>query len=412
MIRANPASKWGQKGRRLGKRSMIQRIAMLFALLVMTASTLAAGQAKSDNRSAPPLPLDWQATLATDHLLVGRIYDVRNRQFVDADTLARSLALARFPLLGEIHDNPDHHLWQAWAIRAISKLRGARIVEGAPQIDMIAMEMLSVDQYPGIDKFYGRNARVPRKRKASAFGRLVNWEKSGWPDFRIYEPIIAQAQYEQIAVAPASPSREMNMSVSRKGPEEVLGSQEMARIALDQSLPAIRQTELIDEIRDSHCGLMSEDFLPRMAEVQRFRDATMADALLSPGGEKGAILIAGNGHVRKDRGVAWYLERRGVNPADILALGMIEVRPPAAQGEAGPAPAEAANAAEPPSDGQDTPALDTTDPEAYPIRAPDGTPYYDYAVFTPSLERPDPCERMRESFDRIRRQKAADRDES
>lgn len=321
-----------------------------------------------DNRSAPPLPLAWKAELERDHPLVGKIYDVRARAVVDADVLARRLALARFPLLGEIHDNADHHLWQAWSIRAISKVRGARIVEGAPQIDMIAMEMLSTDQYEGIDKFYGRNAVVPRKRKPRAFGRLVGWDKSGWPDFEIYEPIIAQAQYEQIVIVPAMAGREANRAVSKQGLEAYLGQDELARMALAEPLPEALNSDLIAEIRDSHCGLLPEKAFPRMAEVQRFRDATMADALLSAGDWKGAILIAGNGHVRRDRGVAHYLLRRGADAQSILALGLKEV------------------------------SADRADPEAYPLRNAAGEPLYDFVVFTPRVDRPDPCERMREAF--------------
>lgn len=321
-----------------------------------------------DNRSAPALPLDWKASGDRDHSLVGAIYDVRARAFVDADVLAKRLALARFPLLGEIHDNADHHLWQAWAIRAISKIRGSRIVEGAPQIDMIAMEMLTTDQYAGIDKFYGRDAVVPRKRKPRAFGRLVGWDKSGWPDFEIYEPIIAQAQYEQIVIVPALGGKDGDREVSKKGLLGYLGAKDLSRLALSDPLPPPLYDDLIAEIGDSHCGLLPDKAFPRMAEVQRFRDATMADALLSAGDWKGAILIAGNGHVRLDRGVAHYLVERGVEPNSIVALGLKEV------------------------------VAGKSDPEAYPLRNAAGEPIYDYVAFTPRVERPDPCERMRASF--------------
>jgi uncharacterized iron-regulated protein len=43
-----------------------------------------------------------------------------------------------------------------------------------------------------------------------------------------------------------------------------------------------------------------------MAAVQRARDASLAEALAAAGKDHGAVLIAGAGHVRKDRGVpAW-----------------------------------------------------------------------------------------------------------
>jgi uncharacterized iron-regulated protein len=62
-----------------------------------------------------------------------------------------------------------------------------------------------------------------------------------------------------------------------------------------------------------------------MYQVQRARDAMMADRLAAASGKAGGILIAGNGHVRNDRGVPWYLAR--LEPeARTLSIGLVEVR--------------------------------------------------------------------------------------
>jgi uncharacterized iron-regulated protein len=59
--------------------------------------------------------------------------------------------------------------------------------------------------------------------------------------------------------------------------------------------------------------------------VQRARDAMMADRLAATSGSGGGVLIAGNGHVRKDRGVPWYLAR--LRPgARSISVGLLEVR--------------------------------------------------------------------------------------
>jgi uncharacterized iron-regulated protein len=50
----------------------------------------------------------------------------------------------------------------------------------------------------------------------------------------------------------------------------------------------------------------------------------MADRLATVAGRAGGVLIAGNGHVRKDRGVPWYLAQ--LRPAArIVSIGLIEV---------------------------------------------------------------------------------------
>ena len=62
-----------------------------------------------------------------------------------------------------------------------------------------------------------------------------------------------------------------------------------------------------------------------MMRVQRARDAMMADRLAATSGRGGGVLIAGNGHVRKDRGVPWYLAR--LRPgARSVSIGLLEVR--------------------------------------------------------------------------------------
>jgi uncharacterized iron-regulated protein len=91
-----------------------------------------------------------------------------------------------------------------------------------------------------------------------------------------------------------------------------------------------------------------------MVNAQRARDMRMARALAGAGVERTA-LIAGNGHVRRDRGVPLYLAG-----ASALAIGQVEVRP-----------------------GVDAPA-DYFGGFAS-VRS------YDYVRFTPRATREDPC---------------------
>lgn len=342
----------------------MKTIASLLLILTLAISAYGSGAA-ADNRDPPPPPTQWKSQELREHPLVGKVWSAKEKAFVELRDFGRSLAIARFVLLGEVHDNADHHLWQAWAIRTVSKLRGARIVEGAPQLDVIAMEMVRTDQYDALDKFYGRNVAVPRPRKARDFGRMLQWSKSGWPDFEIYEPIIEQALYEQLVIIPASVSRDFIRKLSKEG-ASALADGESERLVLAQPLGPVLEKALADEIRESHCGLMPESAIAPMSFIQRFRDATMADSLLSVVSGKGGILIAGNGHVRRDRGVAWYLERRGVPAEQIVALKMAEV------------------------------AEDKTDPEDYVERGENGAGSVDFVVFTPRQVRDDPCEKMRE----------------
>ncbi len=94
-----------------------------------------------------------------------------------------------------------------------------------------------------------------------------------------------------------------------------------------------------------------------MSLAQRVKDAMMADLMLSHASPDGAVLIAGDGHVRTDRGVPEYLRRSG---ARSISISFVEVR----KGE--------------------------HDPSAYAEEQPS-----DFVVFTPRLDDEDPCAQFR-----------------
>src|SRR5215211_6882096 len=54
-----------------------------------------------------------------------QIWDVRAARFISEDELVERLAVARYRLLGEVHDNPEHHRIRAGLIRQIAA-KGAR----------------------------------------------------------------------------------------------------------------------------------------------------------------------------------------------------------------------------------------------------------------------------------------------
>lgn len=333
----------------------------------------------ADNRTVvPDWPGEWRAPELLDHPLAGRIWSRAQGGFVSAEDYGLHLAKSRFVLLGEVHDNPDHHRLQAWAIDAVIRLRGARAVDVVPQMNAVAMEMLSADEQEAIDRFYGRNARVPRPRTPADFGRLVKWDKLGWPAFEIYRPVIEAALNAHLVITPANPARAENRKVSKEG-IGALAPEEVKRLALDRPLTVEQDNALAVEIRESHCGMLPETAIPNMSVVQRLRDARMADALLHSQ-SKGAALIAGNGHVRRDRAVPWYLAARGIAEEDIAVVRHIEVE------------------------------ADKTAPEAYGLGAGgkgNDADLADFVVFTPRHPRPEACEEMRQQMEAIKARRRA-----
>jgi uncharacterized iron-regulated protein len=301
-------------------------------------------------------PLAWQSAHGRDHPLAGSVWDVAARRFLDAETLVARLARDRFVLLGEKHDNPDHHRLQAWVL-------GALITAG--RRPAVAFEMFTVDDAPKIARYLASGAR-----SGAGLGDAVDWSRSGWPPWTLYQPIADRALAAGLPIVAANLGPATTRAVARQG-LRALDPSLVARLHLDRALEPEARAEMAAEIREGHCGYAREEMLDGMIAVQRARDAQMADRLAAAGGD-GAVLIAGAGHVRKDRGVPAFLAVL-VPDARVGSVAFVEVSP-------------------------DAPA-----PEAYAMPA-------DYLWFTPRFDPVDPCERFREPLERLReRRGGADR---
>jgi len=154
------------------------------------------------------------------------------------------------------------------------------------------------------------------------------------------------------------------MKAAEEG-EAALSTEDRARLGLDAPLGDKFDAASIKEIAEAHCGALPKEAFGGMACAQRYRDAHLADAMLKATQSNGsAILIAGTGNARTDRGVPWYIHERAPEKK-VVTVMFIEV--------------EDGN-----GDGQSYVPLD-----------PDGRPAADFLIFTPRAERGDPCEKMR-----------------
>jgi len=284
----------------------------------------------------------WQAPLGREHPLVGRVWDVRTARFVTPESMVRELAAARFVLLGEKHDNPDNHQVQGAVLRALLAT-GRR--------PLVAFEMFTPDEAPAIARYLAAGPR-----DAAGLGDAVDWKHSGWPDWAFYQPIAQAALDAGVPIVAANLTPATARALAR-GQRSALPADLAQRYALDRPPPAGLQAALTTEIREVHCGQFPADRVDGMVLAQRTRDAALAESLLA--GPDGAVLIAGLGHIRNDRGVPAYL-RLQTPGATIATLAPLEVR------EGWTQPADYA--------------------AAY-----DGTLPFDWVWFTPRMDDEDPC---------------------
>lgn len=357
-----------------------RRSCILAALMAAALGSVAAlpvqAQSICPSANQTSSPLDTWLGAAGGHPLVGTILAGAEPLMAAASvcspsplmqlrsTLTAHVAGGGLLLLGEVHDNGAQHALRGHLLGAITADL-ARLGRPAPAL---VFEHIRTDQAAGLDPNLA-SAPAPanaRERARDLLARL-EWDKSGWPAAELFLPIFEAAMTHALPIVPGHPTRAEVRDVARRG-LEALPADTVARLALDVPLPEPLATALLDELEASHCGLMPRTAFTTMALAQRYRDAHLAASLTTAAARHGtAILLAGNGHVRTDRGVPRDLAR--IAPErKIIAVAFIEV-----------------------DDGN-------VDAGSYVPRDPSGAPAADYVVLTPRTARADPCEAMRAQF--------------
>lgn len=290
-------------------------------------------------------------SLGEDHPLTGKIFDARDGQFVSLEEALESARRARYLLLGEKHDNPAHHEGQA-------TLLAARAETSQPAL---VWEMITEAQEFSGPVYTGT---------AEEFAQELDWAHSGWPPFEMYRPIARVAIARELPQYAGNLDREAMRTAYTEGLEGLDSSRAQA-LGVRERLTGDALEALRQDIARGHCGFGDAAMLDSMAAAQQSRDAFMAAALVQHDDGEGAVLVAGGGHVRRDRAVPFHLRAHGVAEEDVRVVTWAEVRD------------------------------DATDPRAYQGGE---TPAFDLVFFTPRMSNEDPCDTFAEQVERIRAQ--------
>jgi len=219
---------------------------------------------------------------------------------VPFEVLLERAAASRLVILGETHDNPEHHRLQARILAAMLQ---------AGRSPALAMEQFDHEHQAALDEARRRGERDPERiADAGRFDRK-GWS---WPDYR---PLVELAIANDLPIIAANLSRGEARALARTGrPAD----------GLAPATPELRAA-LERDLVEGHCGRSpAPATLAGMVEAQRARDARMA-AALERSGARGAVLIAGAGHARRDRGAPVYLS--GAARGQLLVVAFVEIEP-------------------------------------------------------------------------------------
>ena len=260
------------------------RVVLLSCLMLLAAC-------QSRPMLPPPAPL---APLGREHADLGRIVDLASGRTISPEQLLDRLAPAERVLVGEQHDNPDHHALQLWLLRELSRLR--------PQ-GSVSMEMLNPDQQNKVDQ--AQAAARAGQAITDPFDTLA-WQP-GW-DWSLYGPLVLHQLRQPYPLLAANLDRVDIMQIYRQRPT----------LQGKHSSASDVQERLLADIRESHCGLLPDSQLPAMLAVQQQRDRRMAETLLSA--PQPSLLLAGAFHVRKDLGAPLHLADLGAHTGNAVLI--------------------------------------------------------------------------------------------
>ena len=195
---------------------------------------------------------------------------------------------AQVLLLGEVHDNPQGQRERFEYLR--------RRVEGGWR-PAIAMEQFD----------HENQALLTQAQKGCNDPDCVIrvMASPGW-DWSHYRPVIQLALTYELPLIAANLSRADASRVVRDGVASAFDAGTVAAYRLGAPLPADIRSGQEKELVASHCNMLPDMMIGGMVDAQIARDIWMA-RIVRAQMPRDVVLLAGNGHVRKDIGVARWI---------------------------------------------------------------------------------------------------------
>ncbi|MHC6224940.1 ChaN family lipoprotein [Pseudomonas sp. X10] len=228
----------------------------------------------------------------------GAIVDLRSGAQVEAAQLLDTLAAADTVLVGELHDNPAHHLIEQWLATGLRERRP----QGA-----VVLEMLDSGQQRSVSEVQAwlrQGNQLRRKRLGQVMQWNANWD---WTQYGALVESLMQGSAPLLAGNLSATERRALMAVPPPSAEALFPSQGVAD----------RQRRQIVEM---HCGQVEQPRLDATLAVQHARDQRMANVLDRAASPR--LLFAGTLHALKGLGVPQYLKNGPADPGlKVLVLG-------------------------------------------------------------------------------------------
>ena len=143
------------------------------------------------------------------HSLIGTVLSLEPANLDLQARLRSAIQSGSIILAGEVHDNPHAHSLRAALMRDLA--------DRQPLRPALVFEHIKSDQQIGLDLFYEFHAKARRLGHAQDLFRFLEWDRSGWPDKRLFEPLFSAAIFAGFPILPGDVPRERMRTIARGG---------------------------------------------------------------------------------------------------------------------------------------------------------------------------------------------------
>jgi uncharacterized iron-regulated protein len=262
----------------------IRRSLGLFLFLVLFAMTAC-------STTKPPMPPLASIEGVQGHFRIGRIIHLKTGKAVSFDQLIDQVGARRLIFIGEVHNNPEHHLIQVQILQALMS-------QYAPLT--LAMEFFNKTQQTVLDHYMDGSTTETTE---TVFLKDVGWDKNWAYAYHFYRPLLLMTKEKGRKILAINAPNTIVKKVARSGLSS-LDPSERNQLASHINLENESHRTYLRKIYEKHThkDLKRFDFF---YQAQCVWEDTMAENIakyLSKNKEK-LVVLAGNGHIINNYGI-------------------------------------------------------------------------------------------------------------
>ncbi|SPD75231.1 conserved exported hypothetical protein [uncultured Desulfobacterium sp.] len=222
------------------------------------------------------------------HFSIGRIIKMETGETLSFEQMIARIESSDLIFIGEVHDNPEHHLIQVQILQALIARRGPLTV---------AMECFQKMQQPAIDRY------LAGEITEGEFLDAVDWDNQWSFDYSLYRPLVLEVKDKGGKILAINAQNGIVRKVARSGLDS-LSADERSKLAGEIDLSHERHRNYLAEVFDQEAHKHLKNF-DNFYQAQCVWEDTMAENIAQSikNAQMPVVVFVGNGHIVNKFGI-------------------------------------------------------------------------------------------------------------